>query len=306
MSIETMLQQACDYARPWLAKGELPGFIPELTKVDPDKIAVSYTDLEGNTYSAGDAEEMYTLQSVSKVLAYAMAVEDAGWDEVNRRIGVEPCGDRFNSLYRLELMQAAPSNPFINSGAMASFSCIKGADMEEKYQRFRAFAARVLGSPELTYSPEVCHCEMTTGHRNRALASMLLDNGIYTGDPEEILELYYRGCALWVNTRQVSRMAAVLAGDGLDPATKERLIPAEVCRALRAMMAGCGLYDSTGRYNIEVGIPAKSGSSGVIMAAALGRAGLAAFSPKQDGKGNSVCGMKALAYLSREMNLRVL
>ena len=177
-------------------------------------------------------------------------------------------------------------------------SCLPGNDVEDKYERFRAFAGSLLGNPRLDYSREVCRCETETAHKNRAIAYMLLDSGVCDGNPDEYLELYYRGCAFLVNTPEVSRLGAVLAADGFDPVTKKQLI--------RALIAGCGLYKQTGAYNIAAGIPAKSGSSGVIVAAARKKAGIAVFSPGLDPVGNSVCGLKALSCLSEKLDLRTM
>ena len=185
-------------------------------------------------------------------------------------------------------------------------SCLPGNDVEDKYERFRAFAGSLLGNPRLDYSREVCRCETETAHKNRAIAYMLLDSGVYNGNPDEYLELYYRGCAFLVNTPEVSRLGAVLAADGFDPVTKKQLISAKTSHTVRALIAGCGLYEQTGAYNIAAGIPAKSGSSGVIVAAARKKAGIAVFSPGLDPVGNSVRGLKALSCLSEKLDLRTM
>ena len=192
-------------------------------------------------------------------------------------------------------------------------SCLPGNDVEDKYERFRAFAGSLLGNPGLDYSREVCRCETETAHKNRAIAYMLLDSGVYNGNPDEYLELYYRGCAFLVNTPEVSRLGAVLAADGFDPVTKKQLISAKTSHTVRALIAGCGLYEQTGAYNIAApasgripGIPAKSGSSGVIVAAARKKAGIAVFSPGLDPVGNSVRGLKALSCLSEKLDLRTM
>ena len=304
--MQSAVHNALLHAEKWLGKGSLPDFIPELTQVDPDRLSISLMDEQGRIYSAGHTQDRFTIQSISKVLAFAFICETEGMEKVLSLVDVEPCGDRFNSIYRLELMEKRPFNPFLNAGAIALFSRLPGRNLEEKYQNFRTFAIRLLGNPQLEYSHSTCDCEMATGHRNRALASMLLDNGITCGDPEEHLMLYYRGCAFLANTEELSRLGAILAFDGINPTSGERLLSPSVCAALRAMMAGCGLYNSTGKYNIEAGIPAKSGSSGAIMAAARNRCGLGVFSPRLDGNGNSICGIKALSFLSDELNLRVL
>lgn len=306
LSVQKAVLNAYEYAKGWMGQGILPDFIPELTNVDPDRLAVSVTDRNGNIYSAGNTEDRFTMQSISKTIALALALEDNGLDEVLTYVDIEPCGDRFNSIYRLELMQKRPSNPFLNAGAIAVCSCIKGSDVEEKYARLRVLAGKLLGNPDIAYSRAVCRCEIETGHRNRALASLLVDNGVCNGDPEEHLELYYRGCALLVTTQELSRFGATLACNGVDPCTGEELLPRSICELIRALMAGCGLYDRTGFFNMSVGIPAKSGSSGAIMGSSKENAGIAVFSPRLDSKGNSVCGMRAMEQLSQALDLRSL
>ena len=298
------LEEAYQYAAQWVGKGKMPDFIPALEHEDPRRISVCITDLEGNTYTAGSYQGRFSLQSISKIILLEQAIRDSGEEVVFSRVGVEPSGTSFNSVYRLELIEKVPANPLINPGAIASASCLTGRDKEEKYQKFRALAGELLNDPTVDYDPVVCDCEMKTGHRNRALASMMLHNGVYTGDPEEYLELYYRGCALRVTAAQVSYFGAVLAGDGLCPKTGRRLLSREHSELYRALMATCGMYNTTGRYAVQVGIPGKSGSGGGIVAAARGKMGLGVYGPELDGNGNSVCGMKALEYLSRALDLR--
>ena len=304
IEIQKILKEAYESANILVGTGRMPDFIPALEGIDPRRISISLTDMDGNTYCAGNYDGDFSIQSISKIILLELAMRDAGEEIVFSKIGVEPSGTGFNSLFRLELLEKKPANPFINPGAMVSASCIKGASLEEKYEKFRSLAGELLGNPDITYSKEVCHCEMTTGHRNRALASLLIANGIYDGDPEEYLELYYRGCAFYANTSEVSRFGAILANDGIIPGTDTRLLPKHHCELFRALMATCGMYDSTGKYAVEVDIPAKSGSGGGIIAAARGKAGVAVYSPELDGRGNSVCGMQALKYISEHLNLR--
>lgn len=306
MTAPDAVQGAYKYAAGWLGQGELPNFIPELTLVNPDRLAISITDTTGIHFSAGCTEERFTIQSVSKAIGLALAIEDVGSSIVFSRVGLEPCGDQFNSIYRLELMDKKPSNPFLNAGAIAVCGCIAGKDLKEKYERFRSLAAKLLDSPELDYSRQVSCCELETGHRNRALVNMLLDNNILSGNPDSTLKLYYRACSLLVNTREISHFGAVLALDGISPKTGQQYLPPSTCHIIRALMAGCGLYDRSGAYLAATGIPSKSGSSGVILGTSRSKAGIGVFSPRLDGKGNSVCGMKAMEYLAEKFDLRVL
>lgn len=303
-TVQTALDQAYAEAKKLVGTGFMPDFIPALEDVDPNRVSISLMDMDGNTYTAGNYDGTFSIQSISKIILLELAIRESGEDVVFSKIGVEPSGSGFNSFYRLELLEQKASNPFINPGAITSASCVKGANIEEKYAKLQALSGELLGNPNITYSREVCDCEMKTGHRNRALASILLHNGILEGDPEEHLELYYRACALYASTAEVSRLGGILANDGILPGTTTRLLPRERCQLYRGLMATCGMYDSTGAYSVRVGIPAKSGSGGGIIAAARGKAGLAVYSPELDGRGNSVCGMQALACLADSLDLR--
>lgn len=303
--IQQAVDAAYEEARRWVGTGTMPDFIPALEHEDPSRLSVCLMDMQGKLYTAGNYSGTFSVQSISKIILLELALREAGEEAVLARIGVEPSGSGFNSFYAYEGMRKIPYNPFINAGAITSASLIRGGSLEEKYEKFRALAAQLLGAPDLTYDAVVCDCEMKTGHRNRALASILLHNGVLEGDPEEHLELYYRGCAFRVTAAQVCRFGAILAGDGLCPETGERLLEVSHCRLFRGLMATCGMYDSTGQYAVDVGIPAKSGSGGGIVAVARGKAGLAVYGPELDGRGNSVCGMKALASLAESLDLRV-
>ena len=304
-TIQNALDQAYEEARKSIGVGAMPDFIPALENLDPSRLSVCLTDLNGNLYTAGNYQGTFSVQSISKAILFELALREAGEAEVFAKVGVEPSGNRFNSFYRLELLDKKPSNPFINPGAIAMASCIRGSGVEDKFEKFRVLAGELFGNPDLDWSREVCQCEIETGHRNRALASIMLHNEVYTGDPEEYLEIYYRGCAMMVTAAQVSRFGAILANDGTLPGTDKQLIAPDHCRRLRAIMATCGMYDSTGNYAVNVGIPGKSGSGGGIVAVARGKAGLGVYGPELDPCGNSVCGMKALSFLADKLDLRV-
>ena len=301
-----IIQDVYERAKTWPDKGVASDFIPAISNIDTDLLAISVTDVDGRVCSVGDTQYRFTLQSVSKVVALALCLETVGRDKVFSRVGVEGCGDRFNDIYRLEKIDRIPANPFINAGALAVVSCIPGESVEERYELFRSFTGRLLGNDSLDYSRQVCQCETETAHKNRTIAHMLLESGVYDGVPEEHLEVYYRGCAFLVNAVEVSRLGAVLAGDGVDPVTKERLLKRETCQTARAIMAGCGLYGETGAYNIRVGIPTKSGSSGILMASARKRAGIAVYAPGIDSSGNSVVGTGVMAELADRLDLRMM
>ena len=301
--MQQAILNARDYAAGWRGQGQAATFIPELTKQDPNLLGVSVTTCAGETFSVGDCHTTFTMQSISKLLLLAVALEDSGFDHVFSRVGMEPSGDRFNSIYRLELFEKGPSNPLINAGAIAVSGCIAGETAEERAQKVLALAAKCLGVSAVERNCQVFQCEVETGHRNRALAHMMQDNGVLGGDVNSHLEVYYHACSMLVNCEMLGHFGAVLAGGGIVPATGERLFDEETARLLRVLMSSCGMYNRAGEFAWRVGVPAKSGSSGCIMAAVPQRMGIGTFSPLLDETGNSVCGMKALEYLSRELKL---
>ena len=302
--MKQILLDAHKHAQNWLGQGTPATFIPELTKQNPDQLGIAITTCDGQRLCIGDCTEKFTMQSISKLILLAVALEDSGFDAVFSRVGMEPSGDRFNSIYRLELMTKKPSNPMINAGAIAVSGCITGTQ-EERIKKVLSMARKCMGVPAIERDAQVFQCEVETGHRNRALAHMMRDNGVLDGRLEEHLELYYHACSMLVDCEMLSFFGALLANSGKIPGCEEQVFSPETARLMRTLMASCGLYDRSGEFAWQVGVPAKSGSSGGIMAAALGKAGIGTFSPLLDHAGNSICGVKALEYLASALSLRV-
>ena len=193
----------------------------------------------------------------------------------------------------------------INAGAIAVSGCISGDNTQHRAQRVFDLAKQCMGVDTLECSSPVFQCEVETGHRNRALAHMMRDNGVLFGDIDSHLELYYHACSMLVNSEMLSYFGAMLANGGKRPGSELQILPANTAYLLRVLMSSCGLYDRSGEFALRVGVPAKSGSAGGIMAAIPGRMGIGTFSPLLDEKGNSICGMKALEYLSELWRLPI-
>ncbi|EFQ82237.1 glutaminase A [Aeromicrobium marinum DSM 15272] len=286
--------------------GELADYIPELASADPDRLAVALTTLDGETYAAGDADERFTVQSISKPFVYALALADRGLDAVLEAVGTEPSGDPFNEI-SLEDHSGRPRNPMINIGAITTHSLVgtPGCTVEERFERVRsglsAFAGRELEVDERVFASERAHAD-----RNLALAYMVSSRGIISEDPAVLVQEYTRQCSVVVDVRDLSAMAATLANGGLNPATGVRVLEPWVCRQVLAVMATCGMYDAAGDWLSSVGIPAKSGVAGGIMGALPGQVGLATFSPRLDGFGNSSRGVRICERLSRDMGLHLM
>ena len=284
--------------------GQSRTFIPELTRQDPNQLGIAITTCDGERVCTGDCRAKFTIQSASKLVLLAVALEDVGFEQVFSRVGLEPSGDRFNSIYRLELLNRKPANPMLNSGAIAVSGCITSSQ-EARVEKVLTLAARCLGVTGVERDRAVFQCEVETGHRNRALAHMMRDNGVMDGEVDAQLELYSHAGSMLVDCEMLSHFGAVLANGGRAPGRGEVILSDRTARLLRVLMASCGLYDRAGEFAWQVGVPAKSGSADGILAAVPGRMGIGTFSPLLDEKGNSICGMKALEYLSQALELSI-
>jgi glutaminase len=284
-----------------LHSGDLASYIPELTKADPDWFGVCLVTMDGVAYCVGDSEQDFTIQSISKPFIYATALADQGSAFISRRVGVEPSGDAFNSI-SLNPQTGAPMNPMINAGAIASTSLVGGDTPDAQWQRIEASMSEFIGR-EIRVDESVYRSESDTGFRNRAIAWMLKNFGIIDGEPMSSLENYFRQCSILVNCRDLAYMAATLANGGVHPLTGKRALPAEHVEPVLSVMATCGMYDYAGSWLYEVGMPAKSGVGGGIIAVLPGRFGIGIFSPRLDPKGNSVRGIEACKRLSKDFSL---
>jgi glutaminase len=286
-----------------LQSGAVASYIPELGKANPNWFGICLVTADGVAYSVGNADQAFTIQSIAKALVYATSLGDRGKDFVSTKVGVEPSGDAFNSI-SLDPGTNRPLNPMINAGAIATTSLIAGDDAAAQWHRIEQSLQRFAGH-ELRIDDTVYQSESETGHRNRAIAWMLKNFGIIDGDPMAALENYFRQCSLLVTCRDIAMMAATLANAGVHPITRQRAMPAEHTEQVLSVMATCGMYDYAGGWLSEVGLPAKSGVGGGIMAVLPGRFGIGVFSPLLDDKGNSVRGIEVCKRLARDLGLNI-
>jgi glutaminase len=287
-----------------LNDGEVATYIPELAKADPRWFGICVATTDGRAYEVGDTRQAFTIQSISKPFVYGLALEDHGRDVVLAKIGVEPTGDAFNSI-SLEPGTGRPLNPMINAGAIAAASLVAGHSNDDRFYRvlstFSLYAGRALALDQSVYESE-----RDTGHRNRAIAHMLRNFDILTDRPEGPLDVYFRQCSIAVDCHALAVMAATLANGGLNPLTGERAVRSDCVGDMLSVMATCGMYDYAGEWVYWVGMPAKSGVGGGILAVLPGQLGIAIFSPPLDARGNSVRGVAVCKELSRELNLHFL
>ena len=283
--------------------GTVATYIPELAKADPDWFGICLVTANGSVYEVGDTRQEFTIQSISKPFVYGLALEDNGRDTVLERVGVEPTGDAFNSI-SLDPGTGRPRNPMINAGAIATAGLIAGKTPTSRFKRiletFSLYAGRELGLDEKVYQSE-----SETGHRNRAIGHMLRNFDKLTGDPAPTTEIYFKQCSISVNCRDLGMMAATLANRGVNPLTGKPALRAEYVESVLSVMGTCGMYDYAGEWLYHVGIPAKSGVAGGVLAVLPGQIGIGVFSPKLDAHGNSVRGIAVCKELSRHLDLHL-
>ncbi|MFX3631940.1 MAG: glutaminase A [Candidatus Pristimantibacillus sp.] len=285
------------------AHGKVASYIPELSKFPKEALGIHILDANAHSITAGDCQLSFTMQSISKVFTLILALMDNGEAVVFDKVGMEPTGDNFNSMLKLELVQPGiPFNPLINAGAIAISSLIKGDTSEQKSARVLQFFRALANNDTLTYDLDVYRSESETANLNRSMAYFLKDNGVLNGSVEEVLDVYFRHCSISVNCADLARMALVLAHNGTDPITGASLIPRRYVQIAKTFMITCGMYNASGEFAIQVGLPAKSGVSGAILTLVPGRYGIGIVGPALNPKGNSIAGVHLLEILSQEFD----
>lgn len=283
--------------------GTIADYIPELGKADPDHFGIALATLDGHVYETGDSRVPFTIQSMSKPFVFALALDTLGADKVESVIGVEPSGDPFNSI-RLNA-ENHPFNPMVNAGAIACSGLIRAAKGAAAFETIRDALGRFAGRP-LDVDDSVFASETTTGDRNRAIAYLLRTSHVIGEPVDDVLAVYFRQCAVLVTARDTAVMAATLANRGVNPVTGKQVVsPYAVSRTL-SVMTSSGMYDYAGAWIYRIGIPAKSGVGGGILASLPARLGLGSYSPRLDGHGNSVRGIKVCEALSSHYGLHML
>lgn len=295
--------------------GHSATYIPALEKADSSRLGICVAGPDGTIVKSGDWDIPFTLQSISKVISFMVVCLEWGIPHVLERVDLEPTGDPFNSIIRLELHKPGrPFNPLINAGAITVASLIPGKNAQEKIESIFTFLEKMVGL-RLKVNEEVFQSEWRTAYRNRALAYYLKETGFLEGEVEEALEVYIRQCSIEVNTQDIAMIGLILAQDGYHPFRKEQILPKEMARLTKALMLTCGLYNASGKFAAFVGVPAKSGVSGGIMASFPSRVkanfpfpdgcGIGIYGPAIDEFGNSVKGVMLLEHLSREWDLNI-
>lgn len=303
VSIDDVLAEVALMVRPQFGKGRPADYIPQLAGVDPGKFGMAVCTIAGGEHVIGDADEPFSAQSITKLFALGLALNQIG-DEVWTRVGKEPSGTPFNFLSQLEYEHGVPRNPFINAGALAITDILLDT-VKAPELLVRDFIG-MLSSSQLEIDEAVAQSEIDTAHKNRAIANLMRGAGTITHEVEAVIAAYCRQCAITLSCRQLARAALPLAADGFSPIAEETIFPSRLTRRLNALLLTCGTYDSVGSFAYRVGLPAKSGVGGGILAVVPGQATIAVWSPELDKFGSSVVGTAALEYFSQLTNCSVL
>ncbi len=307
MDIEQCLDEAVQYGRKYVDRGIVADYIPELAKADPSVIGLTVVDPEFSVFTRGEASYKFSAQSISKVVIYLCLLEAYDFDFVKKYIGVTPSSKPFNSIIELELSHHnIPVNPFINAGAIVATALLMNKYGENTFEMLRERACAMFGRTHIDYSRGIFESEQRTAYANRALTYLLVNDGIISPDinVEDMLSMYFKACSLLVNTVDLASLGAMLGHKGI-ASDGSRCISAQHAQILRTVMATCGTYDYAGDFALLVGMPAKSGVGGGIMAASPKGYGIGVFCPGLDKHGNSYVGMRILEHLSRDLDLSI-
>ena len=301
-NVQDILEEALKKGQEYVERGACASYIPELARADKKKLGVCLYTRSTDKYTAGDTKDRFTIQSISKVISLAAALELCGFEKVFEKMNMEPSGDAFNSLVKLDLTSDKPFNPMINAGAITTAGYLQPLVSFEdmlKYARKLCMDDGIV-MDEKVYQSEMSHCS-----RNRAIAYLLQSKGILEADVEKSLDLYIRMCSLSVTAESLAGRGLVLANGGLHPETGTRMIDADAVRVAKTIMMTCGMYDGSGEFAVRVGIPSKSGVGGGILSVVEKQMGIGIYGPSLDPKGNSIGGQRMLEYLSKELKLHL-
>lgn len=281
--------------------GKNADYIPYLAQVNPQLFGISIVTTDNQVLNMGDVKYAFSIQSISKVFTLALAMEELGPDKVFEKIGSEPTGRPFNSPLAVVDMATHTGNPLVNAGAIATTSLISGKDANEKWDKILDFYSKAAGEP-LALIDEVYRSEAATNTGNKALSMLLAKYDRIYADPFESVDIYTKQCSVGVNATQLARMGATLANNGVNPATGQQVIKREYIPHILSAMTMAGLYDGSGGWAWHVGLPAKSGVGGGIVAIVPGKGAIAVFAPPLDEAGNSVKAQKVIDYVTQKLD----
>ncbi len=304
MNYQTILNEIQNEIKPLFKQGKVASYIPALAKVKTDDFAMSIITLEGEEYNIGCADKKFSIQSISKVFTFILALKHYS-KELYKRVGHEPSGDPFNSLIQLEYEHGIPRNPFINAGAIVTTDSLVSKYKENTFETILDFIKKVSNDYSLDFNEEIFNSELTHGYMNMALINMMKSYKNIENSIDEVIKTYFKQCSIMMNTRQLSNSILFLANHGTHPITKEEIINESKAKRVNSLMLTCGHYDASGDFAYKVGLPGKSGVGGGILALVPKKMAICVYSPKLNKQGNSLIGTKALELFTTKTGLSI-
>lgn len=297
-----IIEQAYELGIKEAANGKVATYIPELAKANANDFGIYYLKKDGSYISYGEVDKRFTIQSICKVITLAFALNTYGVRETFKHVKMEPSGDSFSSIIKLDTVSNLPYNPMINAGAIQVISLIaKDYDFNDLLE----FAKKMCMDDEITLNESVYNSEKATGNRNKAIVYLLKSKGVLISDEHKTLDLYFKMCSLNVNAKTLAKLGLLISNEGYNPFTGEQIIHSRYIRTIKSLMFTCGMYDGSGEFGVKVGIPSKSGVGGGITSSAKGNIGIGIYGPSLDERGNSISGITALEHISHKLHLHV-
>ncbi len=306
MDYQQIIDDIAKEIKPLLKEGKVADYIPALAGVNPNQFAMSITLFDGTEFSVGETDRLFSIQSISKVFTYTLALKFYS-EAFFGRVGHEPSGNPFNSLIQLELENGIPRNPFINAGAINVTDALitHYGNSNNAYEEVIDFIKTIAGDDSINLNETVSSSEMEYGHRNLALANLMKSFDNLDNEVIEVVQTYFHHCAIEMNTKMLSRAMLYLANHGLDPLNKQSYVTPAQAKRINAVMLTCGHYDASGDFAYNVGLPGKSGVGGGIVAIVPSLMGISVFSPGLNEQGNSLVGTKALELFTTKTGLSI-
>lgn len=304
MNYQNILEEIQNEIQPLLDEGKVASYIPALANVDDKKFAMSIMMFDGTTYNIGDTDFKFSIQSISKVFTFTLALNYYG-RELYKRVGHEPSGDPFNSLVQLEYENGIPRNPFINAGAIVTADTLVSIYEDKTFETVLNFIKEVSGDDSIQIDEEIFNSELAHGFRNFALINMIKSYNNIHNNIDDVIQTYFKQCSIMMNTQQLSRTMLFLANHGTNPLSDKEIITSSKAKRINSVMLTCGHYDASGDFAYKVGLPGKSGVGGGIVAIVPQKMAICVYSPRLNEYGNSLVGTKALELFTTKTGLSI-
>lgn len=303
MNYQTILEEIEGEVRPFLGQGKVATYIPALASIDPDKLGIAVETVDGKCFQVGDANEKFSIQSISKVFTLALAFSLES-DNLWLRVGMEPSGNPFNSLIQLEYEKGIPRNPFINAGALVVTDILLDY-LDNPKEEMLAFVHKLACLDDIHYDLEVAASERETGFTNTALVNFMKGHRNIHHAVDRVLDVYFHQCSITMSCAELARACLFLANNGVVPYCKEQILTESQAKRLNAIMLTCGFYDEAGEFAFRVGMPGKSGVGGGIVGVIPGELAVAVWSPELNEHGNSLVGINALELFTTKTGMSI-